>query len=272
MKNLLLTFVAPIILLAMIFSVATSTTPAKSNAKDFHPPIVLQSAGPNVQSIQSTINAFRRKLGGDNNLNNAGPLDTGRREINWDGGGAADNTTAPVTPFNTFLNTRGNQTTTPGVGLSQAPPSGGANGGLVTLFNNPTYGTAFRAFSQKRVFTPVGSNITDSFFFVPGSNGATPAAVRGFGVVFSDADRGGNSKASTRIAYYDRDGNLLFNSFVPASPGDGNFSFFAIVFDEPLIARVRITAGNVSLEPTDDPEHDVVVMDDFIFGEPQALP
>ena len=65
---------------------------------------------------------------------------TGRREINWDGGGSTDTTTPPVTPFNVFLNTRGGQFTTPGEGLSQAPPSGGPQGGLAVLFNNPTYG------------------------------------------------------------------------------------------------------------------------------------
>jgi hypothetical protein len=37
---------------------------------------------------------------------------------------------------------------------------------------------------------------------------------------------------------------------------------------------VRITAGNAALAPTvdDSPVHDVVAMDDFIYGEPQAHP
>ena len=62
----------------------------------------------------------------------------GRREINWDGGNPnVLDTTAPVTPFNVFLNTRGSQFKTPGLGLSQAPPSGGPQGGLAVLFGNP---------------------------------------------------------------------------------------------------------------------------------------
>jgi hypothetical protein len=86
---------------------------------------------------------------GDNNLNNPGPLHKGRREINWDGGNPnVLDTTAPVNPFLTFLNTRGSQFKTPGLGLSQAPPSGGPQGGLAVLFGNPTYGTTFRAFSK----------------------------------------------------------------------------------------------------------------------------
>ena len=59
----------------------------------------------------------------------------------------------PVTPFNVFLNTRGGQFTTLGVGLTQAPPAGGPEGSLEVLFNNPTYGAtglhALRIVSRK---------------------------------------------------------------------------------------------------------------------------
>ena len=64
---------------------------------------------------------------------------------------------------------------------------------------------------------------------------------------------------------------LLFSSFVPASPGDGSLSFFGIVFDESRIARVRITSGDTA-GPDDGQKRDIVVMDDFIYGEPHALP
>src|SRR5882724_5908054 len=108
-------------------------------------PVVFQAAGINAASIQSTVDAFRARLGNPNNLNNPGPLRTGRREINWDGGNPnVLDTTAPVTPFNVFLNTRGSQFTTPGIGLSQAPPSGGPQSGLAVLFSNPSYAKAFR--------------------------------------------------------------------------------------------------------------------------------
>jgi hypothetical protein len=215
------------------------------------------------------------------NGNNPGPLQSGRREINWDGGNPnVLDTTAPVTPFNQFLNGRGSQFTTPGIGLSQAPASGGPQGGLATLFNNPTYGTVFRAFSPSRLFTPVGSNITDTLFFVPGSNGSVPATVRGFGVVFTGVDlpdgsgpggKRGNRRASTLVEYFDRYGRLIFSSFVPASPGDGSQSFLGIVFDDARIAGVRITTGNVAPGPNDDRRKDIVMMDDFIYSEPQAL-
>ena len=246
------------------------------------PPIVFQAAGPTADSIQGTVNAFRAVPGLETiNGNKPGPLQSGRREINWDGGNPnVLDTTPPVKPFNQFLDGRGSQFTTPGIGLSQAPASGGPQGGLATLFNNPTYGTIFRAFSPSRLFTPVGSNRTEALFFVPGTNGDVPATVRGFGVVFTGVDRPdgngpgvkrGNRGASTFIEYFDQDGRRIFSSFVPASPGDGSQSFFGIVFDEARIARVRITAGSVAPGPDDEGKKDVVMMDDFIYSEPQAL-
>jgi hypothetical protein len=258
-----------------------------ANAQDFSSeafdaPTVFQAAGPTADSIRGTVNAFRAVPGFEAlNGNNPGPLQSGRREINWDGGSPnVLDTTAPVTPFNTFLSTRGSQFTTPGIGLSQAPPSGGPQGGLAVLFNNPTYGTIFSAFSPSRLFTPVGSNVTEALFFVPGTNGSVPATVRGFGAVFTGVDqpdgsgpgaKRGNRRASTLIEYFDRYGRLIFSSFVPASPADGSQSFFGIVFDDARIARVRMTTGNVAPGPDDIGRRDVVMMDDFIYGEPQAL-
>src|SRR5262245_45133154 len=243
--------------------------------KNFDPPFVFQAAGPTADSIQSTVDAFRAALGNPN-LNNPGPLSSGRREINWDGGNTTTvTTTDPVTPFNVFLNTRGAQFTTPGIGLSQA-----ASSGLAVLFNNPTYEDIFSTFSPSRLFTPVGSNITEALFFVPGTNGADRATVTGFGAVFTDVDqpngsgpgkKKGNRGASTLIEYFDAYGKLLFSSFVPASPGDGSLSFFGVVFDDARIARVRITTGDVAPGPDDDGKNDIVVMDDFIYGEPQPL-
>ena len=249
---------------------------------DFVAPAVFQAAGPNSASIQGAVTAFRAALGDPVNGNALQELGSGRREINWDGGvPPSDVTTSPVNPFNTFLNTRGAQFTTPGLGLSQAPVTGGPQNGLVGLFGNPTYATAFKAFTPLRVFTPVGSNITDTVFFAAGSNGQDRAAVTGFGVIFTDVDqpdgsgpgnKRGNRGASTLIQFFGADGRLLFSSFVPASPGDGGFSFFGIKFDDPRIASVRIIAGDSAPGPNDDSANDIVMMDDFIYGEPHKLP
>jgi len=242
-------------------------------------PLVFQAAGPDAASIQSAVDAFRASLG-NNNLNNPGPLQKGRREINWDGGNPNIlDTTAPVNPFLVFLNTRGSQFKTPGLGLSQAPPSGGPQGGLAVLFGNPTYATTFRAFSASRLFTPVGSNITEASFSIPGTNGNAPATVRGFGAVFTDVDQPDGSvlsasrshQGSTLIEYFGKDGRLLFISSVPAAPGNGNLSFFGIKFDDARIASVLIKTGDVAPGPNDDKQHDIVMMDDFIYGEPQLI-
>ena len=275
------TVIAAFSLLSTLLPVSQTAHAQDTRSREFVPPVVFQAAGPTADSIQSSVDAFRSALGNPNNGNNPGPLKQGRREINWDGGNPnVLTTTAPVTPFNVFLNTRGSQFTTPGLGLSQGPPSGGPQGGLAVLFNNPTYGAIFSTFSPSRLFTPVGSNITEAAFFIPGTNGANPATVRGFGAVFTDVDqpdgsgpgeRRGNRKASTLIEYLDQYGRLLFSSFVPASPGDGSLSFFGIVFDDARIASVRIEAGDVAPGPNDDRRHDIVMMDDFIYGEPQAL-
>ena len=252
----------------------------QNTTKDFVAPAVFQAAGPTIASIQGSVTEFRNALGAPNG-NTTAELPNGRREINWDGATPTDVTTPPVNPFNTFLNTRGAQFTTPGVGLSQAPVSGGPQGGLVTLFSNPTYAAEFQAFSPSRLFTPVGSNITDALFFVAGSNGTVRAAVTGFGVIFSDVDqpdgsgpgtKRGNRGSSTLVQFYTVDGRLLFSTFAPASPGKRGFSFLGVKFNDPRIATVRITAGNVAPGPNDDDTNDVVMMDDFIYGEPHKLP
>jgi hypothetical protein len=242
----------------------------QAGATDLAPPVVFQASGPSVASVQQSVDAFRAALGAVNNGNEPGPLAEGRREINWDGGGSVA-TSLAETPFAGFLLTRGALFATPGSGFVQAPPSG-----IADTFINPTYATEFQAFSPVRLFSPIGSNITDVQFFVPGS-GLLPATTRGFGVVFSDVDqpdgsgpgvKRGNRGASTLVRYYGENGALIYSSFVPASPGDATISFLGIVFDDSRIARVRITTGSAA-PGGDDEDRDVVVMDDFIFGEPQ---
>jgi hypothetical protein len=293
-KHMLLTFVVAFGWLSVMVLpwVGQATEEENDNGKTLTPPTVFQAAGPApknakgetiTDAIQGTVDAFRAALGDPNNANDPGPLKKGRREINWDGGGNNDQT-QPLpeeNPFDVFLNIRGARFTTLGSGLTQAPPAGGPQGGLAELFNNPTYGDIFSTFSPLRLFTPVGSNLTQASFFIPGTNGAEPATVRGFGAVFTDVDEpdgigvlkksGSPRGASTRLEYFDVDGNLIFSGFVPASPGDGSLSFFGVVFDDARIAQVRITTGNVAPGPDDDGQNDIVMMDDFLYGEPQPL-
>ena len=118
-------------------------------------------------------------------------------------------TTSSPTPFNGFQNIRGALFTTPGTGFLQAPPAG-----LDTFFGRADgfYDAIFDPFSAQRVFTPVGSNITDTTFFIPGTNGASPATVTAFGAVFLDADEANVSS----LQFFDVDGVSLGTFFVPA--------------------------------------------------------
>jgi hypothetical protein len=212
------------------------------------------------------VDAFRAALGNPNNANAAGPLGSGRREINWDGGG--DATTPAGSVFTGFLNIRGAQFVTPGTGFVQAPTSGGPQGGLATFFNNATYATIFSTFSPLRLFAPVGSTITDVSFFIPGTNGGVPATVSGFGAVFTDVDLAN----STSMQFFDVFNNSLGIFSVPASTvASGGLSFLGVTFDAgERIGRVRIISGNAALGPNDGSGIDVVAMDDFIFSEPVA--
>jgi len=214
----------------------------------------------NAASIQATVDAFRAALGTPDNGDAPGPLTGGRREIDWDGG---TDTTLPIAPFDAFLDTRGVRFSTPGSGLSQATPEG-----LGVLFGNPTYGTTFSTFSSERLFVPVGSNITDVLFFLPGSNGAVAATVNGFGVVFADVDLAN----TTAVSLFDVNGVLLYSASVaPGTVADGGLSFLGVMFGAgERIARVRITTGNSALGPNDGGGVDVVAMDDLFFSEPLA--
>ena len=73
-----------------------------------------------------------------------------------------------------------------------------------------------------------------------------------------------------RSEYFDVNGSLLFSQNVlPGPTKRGSLSFLGVAFDTTSVFLVRIISGNRILKT---PNHDVVVMDDFIYGEPQALP
>ena len=277
-------FTAAMALLTLTVSFSFAVRKAQGQVDDtvatdasFVAPAVFQAAGTSGNSIQSSVGEFRAALGGNNNGNDGSHGD-GRREINWDGGNPANQTTTiSPNPFAGFQITRGALFTTPdGSGFVQAPPSGLAS---ASVFNNPSYATIFAAFSPSRLFSPIGSNVTDVDFFVPGAGGG-PATTRGFAAVFTDVDqpdgsgpgeKRGNRKSSTLIEYFGVHGELLFSSFVPASPGDRSISFFGVVFADARIAHVRITSGNAVPGADDSAKADVVMMDDFIYGEPHAV-
>jgi hypothetical protein len=229
--------------------------------KDENKPIVLNAAG----DIQATLDEYRAMLG-NNNGSTVGSQTTGRRELNWDA--VPDSLSAPnflpTDFFNTTTRARGAEFTTPGTGVQVSADHDNPSGALPSFGNiNPTYEQIFPPFSAERVFSPIGSNIVDLRFYVPGSS--TPAVVKGFGAIYIDVDRVEN----TAFEYFDINDNSLGVYATPVL--NGGQVFLGVIFDNPIVHRVRIEYGNSALGPNDGGSVDVSVMDDFIFGEPQEL-
>jgi len=223
---------------------------------DMHATVV-SAAG----DITSSVNQYRAVLGEPNNGDTPGPLLSGRREINWDG--VPDALASPNFLPGDFFRRRGALLAAPGgTGVQVSANSNNPSGAAVRFGNtNPTYTRIFQTFSPERLFSPIGNNVVDLTFTVPGTQ--TPAVVRGFGAVYTDVDGTIGS-----FTYFDKNGRSLGRFVVPAA--NNGLSFLGVAFPTPIVARVRIVYGNSALGPDESATVDVAVMDDFLFGEPQA--
>src|SRR6266487_5614364 len=226
-------------------------------------PQFFEASGATPADIQTEVDAFRSFLGNNNGI--GGTFATGRREINWDG--VPDAFSAPhLLPANFFNSNspRGVVFFTPGTGFEVSANLVNPTNTPVRFGNiNRVYPALFNTFSPQRLFSALDSTITENFFFIPGTTRA--ATIKGFGAVFTDV----NANDSTKIEYFDVNGNLLFSRDVlPAPTRRGGLSFLGVGFDTASVFLVRITSGDRVLKA---PNFDVVVMDDFIYGEPQAL-
>jgi len=226
-------------------------------------PVTFSASGSNPASIQSEVDDFRTALG-TLNPPGAGSVGSGRREINWDG--VPDNFAAPNNLPADFFNVnspRGAVFNTPGTGFQVSANSNNPTSTPVEFGNLAShYPGLFRTFSPQRLFTALGSTIVDVNFFVPGSS--TPALVSGFGAVFSDVDLAN----VTNIEYFGANGASLGQFFVTPGSGNETLSFLGVQFSEgAVVSRVRITSGNQVVGSAPSPD-DLVVMDDFIYGEP----
>jgi hypothetical protein len=232
--------------------------------------IVRQAAGQSPAAIGSVVDQFRADVGGTNN-GVGGSFTSGRREINWDG--VPDGSSAPNNLPANFFNVnspRGVIFSTPGSGFQVSAKTGNPTVTALRFGNlNSNYPFDFQTFSPERLFTALGSTVTDVVFFVPGTN--SQAFTNGFGVVFADVD----FATSTTVQFFDQTGITLGTFAVPAALSDHqNLSFLGVSFNAgERVARVRIRSGNTALGPNDNPGAgvDIVAMDDFIYGEPQSL-
>lgn len=221
--------------------------------------VIFSASGASPAGIQATVDAFRADLG-SLNANVIGSFGSGRREINWDG--VPDASAAPNSLSGSFFNVnspRGVVLSTPGSGLQV---SASTSSGTPVRFGNidASYVAQFQTFSAERLFGAIGSNIVDVNFFVPGS--ATTALTKGFGAVFSDVDIAN----STSLTFFDANNASLGTFFVPIQ--DSGLSFLGVDFGSAVVSHVRITSGTVPLGSLQ--AGDIVVMDDFVFGEPIA--
>lgn len=252
--------------LALLLSVLLAATPGQALT-------TFTDTGDDAADIQATVDAFRNALGP---LNAPAPVQNagGRRQINWDA--APDAVSAPNAFPGDFFNAgfapraRGAEFSTPGSGFFLSATQ--ASGAGIEFDNiDPSYSGLFDTFSSERLFTPYQSVVTIVDFFNPAEQ-TTPARTRGFGAVFSDVD----FTDVSRIDYFDEDDNLLTTVFAPSNGDNETLSFAGAVFDEPVVSSVWIYSGNVPLGPgvTEQPglTVDLVVLDDFIYGEPVPEP
>jgi len=214
--------------------------------------------------IAAAVGRYRDLLGALN-PNVKGQQPGARREINWDGVpvGFTNNDLFPGNFFN-VNSPRGVLFTTDGSGFRIA------DNGYIDV--NPSYKNEFNTFSSFKLFAVRGSTTIDIRFVVAGFD--TAATVTGFGSVFEDVGR----EHSTTIEYFDASGKRIQTVVVPRSSDARGLSFAGAVFNERIVARVRITSGDtpIGADANDNvkgagKKRDIVVMDDFIYGEPRSF-
>lgn len=251
-------------LVALGISLATSAA-CSTNYGTNSGPVLQVTTISATGNITAKVDEFRTLLGDPSNGGTAGEQPAGRREISWDGAGANpfnNKNDFPAFFFNTNVKS-GAIFATPGTGFR--------NDSLKFAEVNAEYATEFGAFSPTKIFSPVGSNVMDVVFEVAGL--PTPARVTGFGVVLSDVDIDG----ATTVEFFDENGTRLAVVAAPRRSDAGGLSFVGAKFAQPLVARVRITLGTGTLSGTTNDvtaggTADLVVTDNFIYGEPRRIP
>ena len=208
--------------------------------------------------LTAALTDFRATLGEPANGGGSGPQPAGRREIRWDGV-PADQTNTDTFPVDFFRNA-GLLSSTDGLGLRVSDNDFGDI--------DPSYAAEFESFSKARTFMSIGSARMTVEFRVPGTDQV--ALSSGFGIVFSDVDREG----SASITLYAADGDNLGRYVAPARADSAGHTFIGVAYDRPIVARVEVISGEAPLaggrnDLSAGGTQDLVVTDDFIYGEPQ---
>lgn len=230
---------------------------------------VFESAAASPASLAPMRDSFRLAVGGGSIAAANGDFGGLRREINWDGVGNAfaDPAALPANFFNAN-SPRGAVFSSPTPGASFAV-SANAGVGPATLFGFPA---DLQTFSAQRLFATVGSRITDIQFFVPGT--AIPAATRAFAAVFVDVETD-NAEDFTTVEFFNPANALIFSRRVQVAGNQGLSFLGGVATAGEQIARVRITTPDnflISNGVRANETHDFVVMDDFLYATPAAVP
>ena len=212
--------------------------------------------------IHNDLEKFRHLLG--DQLNTTTGATSGRREINWDG--VPDSLVGKALPNNFF------NPTEPGSPVAQQRGLTYAVAGQLRVSNNnfaevnSNAATQFAPFSGTKTFANISANLWEVDFQVAGQ--ATAASVKGFGIVFSDVDQSN----STSLEFFN--GNRsLGKFFVKPHDAASSFSFLGVYFkNNEQITRVRVSHDGIltdnEKDVSDNGEHDLVILDDFLYSEP----
>lgn len=259
----------PTIYLSLTMLAMCALTGCDDDTYDTPAPVVTGPETPAAQlitgsgDITNNIAQFRTLLGDPRNGGAVGPSATGRREVTWDGVLAEFNNgdnKFPAAFFNTNVK----------LGLVVSTPSGTGFRNDSSLFGDidVSFKNEFAAFSPNKLFTVSNSNVMDVNFQLAGQ--PTAALVAGFGAVFVDVD----TPNLTTLEFFDASNKLLRKVIVPTRTTNSPFSFAGARFETAIVARVRITLGSGAIgngfkDVSSGGNRDIVVLDDFLYTEPQ---
>ena len=222
--------------------------------------IVFSGSGADVAAIQASVDALRASIGGVNNGNLVGSQPTGRREINWDGGGAAANATQFASPMNTF-----NSGATTAAWSPPRPARPWRSGAALTGVRG----------HQPHLSRDLPDLQLAEALCGPRQQRDRRALLR----ARNDHARGRHELRGSvhrrrpakhlEPAIVQPVGRLARHLLRP-EPFNNGLSFLGLTSTD-LIGRVRIVSGNTALGPNDGGAVDVVALDDFIYSEPQAV-
>jgi hypothetical protein len=211
-------------------------------------------------NINAVVDQFRQSLG---NLNTMPGATGGRREISWEA--IPDSLLEKKLPAQFFNQIGPNASPSFQRGLAYAPTSDFRVSKTLFAGIDAEASTEFQAFSGTATFANVAESQWPVMFQVAGTT--EDAAVRGFGMVVSDVDVAN----SVQIEFFNGNSSIGKLTF-PTHSGNSKYSFAAILFDQPLITSVKVTHQGILAPGTKDitqgGSSDLIVMDDFIYGEP----